>query len=93
MHLLPLLVTPVTTVINRGSIHDDREFVIVDNDLNFCCIYNRYSHRFVSLLIKVQLMNMIGKQTPSINGQGFISIYFDEKLQNKSTLSTLLEVS
>jgi hypothetical protein len=66
--------------------------MIVDDDHNFCCIYNGFSHRFVLMLINVQLMNMIGKQTLSINGQDFISIYFDEKLQNKSTLSTLLEV-
>ncbi len=60
--------------------------VIVDDDHCFYCIYNGYSHRFVSLLMNVQVMNMIGKQTMSINGQDFISIYFDEKLQNELTL-------
>ncbi len=63
--------------------------VIVDDDHSFCCIYHGYSHRFVSLLMNVQLMNMIGKQTMSISGQDFISIYFDEKLQNESTLLIL----
>ena len=60
--------------------------VIVDDDHNFCCIYNGYSHRFVSLLMSVQLINMIGKQTMPTHGQDYISIYFDEKLQNESTL-------
>ncbi len=59
--------------------------VIVDYDHCFCCIYNGYSHRFVSLLMNVQLMNMIGKQTMSINEQDCISIFFDENLQNEST--------
>ena len=53
-------------------------FVINDDDHSLSCIYHGYSYRFVSLLMNVHLMNMIGKQTMSINGQDFISIHFDE---------------
>jgi hypothetical protein len=63
--LLPWQFTLVTAAINLDSIYDD---LSVD-DYHKCCIYNECSiglhkcTRFVLLLIKVQLMKTIRKQT------------------------------